>query len=84
MISSQTSVSWRMILERLQHRCEMTARHLPVEAFGERLQIDVRGVHVREELTAWGRRRRIPRSPRPDERRVRGTLSRRRWRIRGR
>ena len=39
-------------LQRVEHRLQVAAAHLPVEVLGERLQVDVDGIHPREQLLA--------------------------------
>ena len=40
------------VLERVEHVAEVRAADVPVEVLGERLEVDVGGVHVRVELAA--------------------------------
>ena len=51
-ISTQTSVSCTRYSSVSSTVGEVRAAHVPVEVLGERLQVDVGGVHVRVELAA--------------------------------
>ena len=44
------------VLERVQHRREVAAADAVVELLGERLEVDVGGVHVRDRARGAGRR----------------------------
>ena len=50
--STQTSGLVHEVLERVEHRLEVAGARLRVEVLGEALQVDVRRVHVPEELLA--------------------------------